>query len=68
MAHRIQTANGWAGQLRQAETVLNPSSEPVFFFDGDFRTWAQVEKRAQLNRAIAAHIAEHPQRLGTRPR
>lgn len=68
MAHEIQTANGWARQLRQTGTVLNPSSEPVFFFDGDFRTLAQVELRAQLNRAIAAHIAKHPQRLDIRQR
>lgn len=29
------------------------SQQPVFFYDGDFRTWAQVEHRAQLNQAIA---------------
>ncbi len=34
--------------------------QPVFFFDGDFRTWAQAEQRAQLNRAIAHHLMSHP--------
>ena len=68
MAHEILTANGWARQLRQTGMVLNPSSEPVFFFDGDFRTWAQLERRAKLNRAIAAHIAKHPQQLDIRQR
>ncbi len=36
------------------------ANQPVFFFDGDFRTWGQVEQRAQLNRAFAAHLANHP--------
>ena len=31
-------------------------SQPVFFFDGEFRTMQQLEHRAQLNRAIAAYI------------
>ena len=35
----------------------NAANQPIFFFDGDFRTWGQVEQRAQLNRAIAAHVS-----------
>ena len=38
------------------------SQQPMFFYDGDFRTWAQVEHRAQLNQTIARMITT------TRPR
>ena len=38
-------------------TVLNPSGESLFFFDGDFRTWERVVRRAELNKAVAAHLA-----------
>jgi hypothetical protein len=31
--------------------------QPVFFFDGDFRTWDQVARRAQINMAFAAYLA-----------
>ena len=50
MKHQVQTPN-WGGKQ---------GSAPVFFFDGDFRTWNQVEQRAQLNRAIATLIARNP--------
>jgi len=33
-------------------------SPPVFFFDGNFRTWDQVERRVLLNRAFAALAAK----------
>jgi hypothetical protein len=50
-------------QSQRAEGMVerrtNPGSEPLFYFDGDFRTWDQVQRRAQLNRAIAAHLARH---------
>ena len=45
-------------QSPQSGTADNPGSEPVFFFDGDFRTWGQVERRAQLNKAIAAQLSQ----------
>ena len=31
--------------------------QPVFFYDGDFRTLPQLERRVQLNTAIAAFVA-----------
>jgi hypothetical protein len=31
--------------------------QPVFFYDGDFRTWPQLERRVLLNAAIAARVA-----------
>ena len=34
-----------------------PGQQPVFFYDGDFRTLPQVERRVQLNTAIAAYLA-----------
>ena len=34
-----------------------PDSLSVFFFDGEFRTWPQVEHRARLNGAISSYIA-----------
>ena len=34
----------------------SPSQQPVFFYDGDFRTWAQDEHRAQLNQTISRMI------------
>lgn len=38
------------------------ASEPIFFFDGDFRTMGQAEHRAKLNSAIASHVARNPMR------
>ena len=29
-------------------------NRPVFYYDGNFRTWDQVERRALLNRTFAA--------------
>ena len=43
----------------QAAAVQLLESQPVFFFDGDFRTWSQVERRARLNSAIASQIFKH---------
>ncbi len=42
---------GWSSPLAV------PGAEPIFFFDGDFRSWAQAEQRARLNSAIASYIA-----------
>jgi hypothetical protein len=36
--------------------------ELVFFFDGEFRTLEEVERRAALNAAISAHLARMPAR------
>jgi hypothetical protein len=36
-----------------------PGLQPVFYFDGIFRTWAEVKTRAGLNNAIAAQIPSY---------
>ena len=36
-----------------------PGLQPVFFYDGSFRTWAEVKTRSNLNRAIAAQISSY---------
>ena len=40
----------------------SPATTPIFFYDGDFRTWKQVERRAQLNKAIATYVQTYPVR------
>ncbi len=58
MTQHTEMTDPWAGRVSQSEaSALNPGRQPIFFFDGDFRTWDQVQRRAQLNRAIIAHIS-----------
>ncbi len=58
MTTQIQKTHRWAERISRSESASpSPGDQPVFFFDGEFRTWGQVERRAQLNRAIAAHIS-----------
>ena len=38
-------------------STRTPGQQPVFFYDGDFRTWPQLERRVLLNTAIAARLA-----------
>jgi hypothetical protein len=38
-------------------STRTPLQQPVFFYDGDFRTMPQLERRVQLNTAIAAFVA-----------
>ena len=47
---------------RADQAALAPGDQPIFFFDGGFRTWAEVEGRAQLNLAIATLLEGHPVR------
>ena len=39
---------------RRETAPIGIGSQPIFFFQGDFRTWAQVEARARLQMALAA--------------
>ena len=48
-----EIANKEQAQQARAE----PFAEPVFFFDGDFRTWGQVVQRARLNQALTSNAA-----------
>ncbi len=58
MTQQIQKTHRWTERVRQGNPLTpNPANQPIFFFDGEFRTSGQVEQRAQLNRAIAAHIS-----------
>ncbi len=58
MTQQNQKTHRWAERARQGRaSTPNPANQPIFFFDGEFRTWGRVEQRAQLNRAIAAHIS-----------
>ena len=41
-----------ANQEQTQQTMAESLIEPVFFFDGDFRTWVQVVQRARLNQAL----------------
>ena len=36
-----------------------PGLQPLFYFDGSFRTWAEVKTRAGLNNAIATQIPRY---------
>ena len=51
----------WKGN-RMDRAALAPGNQPIFFFDGGFKTWAEVERRAQLNWAIATLLARYPVR------
>ena len=54
MIQQIEKTHRWTDDLRKREALTRKeTSEPVFFFDGDFRTWGQVQFRAQLNMALA---------------
>ena len=52
---RSQSAHECGEQPSRQETVpVSGGNQPIFFFQGDFRTWAQVEARARLQMALAA--------------
>ena len=51
-----ETRNQTAVPAHTGATVNGQESRPVFFFDGDFWRRQQLERRAQLNRAITAYI------------
>ena len=60
MTYQNHVPHFWAKQMSSSKrTDHSLASQPVVFFDGDFRTWSQVEQRVQLNRAIVAHLAKH---------
>ena len=42
---------------RQETVMIRESSQLIFFFQGDFRTWAQVEARARLQMALERNQA-----------
>ena len=47
------------GPIEQLAAVGIPGMQPMFFFDGQFRTWREVQTRAGLNTAIAAQIPSY---------
>ena len=59
MTQQIQKSHRWAEQIDRREAAPErPAGQPIFFFDGDFRTWGQVQQRAQLNLAFAARLGK----------
>tara|TARA_B100000315_G_scaffold81739_1_gene74918 strand:+ start:97 stop:297 length:201 start_codon:yes stop_codon:yes gene_type:complete len=59
MVQQSESTNPWAAeQVQRAERALRERErQPMFFFDGDFRTWEQVVQRARLNAVVAAGLA-----------
>ena len=54
MIQQIEKTHRWTDDVRRREALIpKETSEPVFFFDGDFRTWGQVQFRVLLNLALA---------------
>ena len=54
MIQQIEKTHRWTDDLRRREApIRKETSEPVFFFDGDFRTWGQVQFTVLLNLALA---------------
>ncbi len=45
--------------IEQIAAVGIPGLQPVFFYDGKFRTWREVQQRAGLNNALAAQIPSY---------
>ena len=59
MTQQVRETDRWVEQMGQREAQAESrASQPVFFFDGDFRTWGQVQQRAQLNMALAAQLGK----------
>ena len=58
MTQSIQKTHHWAEGVRQGNASKpDAAHQPIFFFDGDFRTWGQVEQRVRLNRAIEVQLS-----------
>ena len=55
MATQIQKTHHRADEIqRQQDAAQKANGEPVFFFDGGFHTWGQVQFLAQLNAALGS--------------
>ena len=55
VTHRSQSTHECQERpCRHEAAPISVGSQPIFFFQGDFRTWAQVEARARLQMALAA--------------
>ena len=55
MTRQSQSTHRWT--QRASTRDQQQQSPPVFFFDGNFRTWEQVERRVLINRAFVALAA-----------
>ncbi len=54
MIQQIEKSHRWTDDPRRREALTRKeTSEPVFFFHGDFRTWGQMQLRVQFNLALA---------------
>jgi len=63
MTQQIEKTHLWAERIWLDEAFTNGESQPIFFFDGDFRTWGEVSQRAQINMAMAAYLKGWPRRI-----
>ena len=54
MTRKSQSTHRWTQGISARD---QQQSRPVFFFDGNFRTWDQVERMVLLNTAFAAMVA-----------
>ena len=60
MTKKTQNIRQWLGALGQTEVIAQgPDKQPVFFFDGDFRTWEQVVQQAHFIRAFAPRLSRN---------
>jgi hypothetical protein len=58
MTQHAEMTDRRVGRLSQSKaSALNPGRQPIFFFDGDFRTRVPVQRRAQFNRLMAGHMS-----------
>ena len=58
MVRQSESTNRWAAEQvsRAEQTLRERERQPIFFFDGDFRTWEQMVQRARLNAVVAASL------------
>ena len=55
MATQIQKTHRWAEEIqRRQDADRKANGEPMYFFDGGFHTWGQVQFLAQLNTALGS--------------
>ena len=62
MTQQIQKTSRWSESAREGRASQTDASQPIFFFDGDFRTWGQVEQRARVNQAIVVELSRYRSR------
>ena len=63
MTQQVQQLSIATGPIRQTPVLgTAPGPQPVFFFDGDFRTLDEMKQRAQLNSVLLSYVVARSQR------